>query len=92
MTEQQKFEAHMREEFGWEDQDFKSDSFGYYDSNTTAAWNAWQARASQDRSAELLGALVDVLGWVPGMAAWHTDAPMKAVERARAAISKARGE
>jgi len=55
-------------------------------------FDAWQARASQDRSAELLEALVDVLGWFPGRAAWHTDEPMKAVERARAAISKARSE
>jgi len=80
MTEQQKFEAwssiYQMRPAGW----------------TEACWNAWQARASQDRSAELLEALVDVLGWFPGRAAWHTDEPMKAVERARAAISKTRGE
>lgn len=38
---------------------------------------------------ELLSALKDIIGWVPGAAAWHTDAPIKAVERARAAIYKA---
>jgi len=38
---------------------------------------------------ELLSALKDIIGWVPGAAAWHTDAPIKAVERARAAIDKA---
>ena len=41
---------------------------------------------------ELLAALKDVMGWVPGPASWHTDEPMKALERARAAIEKARGE
>lgn len=38
---------------------------------------------------ELLSALKDIIGWVPGAASWHTDAPIKAVERARAAIAKA---
>jgi hypothetical protein len=43
---------------------------------------------------DLLEALRDVIGWVPGGAAemWHTDAPTKAVERARAAIAKAEGK
>lgn len=41
---------------------------------------------------ELLNALRDVIGWVPGASAWHTDAPMKAVERARSVIAKATGE
>lgn len=36
---------------------------------------------------ELLQALRDVLGWVPS-GPWHTDEPMKAVERARAVIRK----
>ena len=40
---------------------------------------------------DLLAALIDVLGWVPNGGAWHTDAPMKSVERARAAIAKAAG-
>lgn len=38
---------------------------------------------------ELLEALQDVIGWIPGRTAWHTDAPVQAVERARAAIAKA---
>ena len=38
---------------------------------------------------DLLLALKDVISWVPGASAWHTDAPLKAVERARAAIRKA---
>ena len=41
---------------------------------------------------ELLESLIDVLGWIPNGGPWHTDAPMKAVERARAVIAKARGE
>jgi hypothetical protein len=41
---------------------------------------------------DLLEALRDVIGWVPGPASWHTGAPAKAVERARAALSKATGE
>lgn len=40
---------------------------------------------------DLLAALIDVIGWVPGAAAWHTDAPLKAVDKARAAIAKATG-
>jgi len=40
---------------------------------------------------ELLDALRDVISWVPGASSWHTDAPIKAVERARAAIAKAEG-
>lgn len=41
---------------------------------------------------DLLAALQDVIGWVPGASAWHTDAPLKSVERARAAIAKATGK
>lgn len=41
---------------------------------------------------ELLEALVDLIGWVPGANSWHTDGPVNAVERARVAIAKARGE
>lgn len=43
---------------------------------------------------DLLAALRDVIGWIPGGASemWHTDAPSKAVERARAAIAKAEGK
>ena len=40
---------------------------------------------------ELLEALRDVIGWVPGRAAFHTDAAAKAVERAVSAITKATG-
>lgn len=52
MTEQQKFEAFLRDHFGYDDWDFKSDDIGYRDSHTSTAWYAWQARASQGRSAE----------------------------------------
>jgi hypothetical protein len=41
---------------------------------------------------ELLAALIDVIGWVPRREAWHTDAPIEAVDRARAAIQKATKE
>lgn len=40
---------------------------------------------------ELLEALRDVIGWVPG-AIWHTGEPTESVNRARAAIAKATGE
>ncbi|MBA4282219.1 hypothetical protein [Ralstonia sp.] len=40
---------------------------------------------------ELLAALKDVIGWVAGPSSFHTDAPLKAVDRARAAIAKAEG-
>lgn len=86
MTEQQKFEAWANAKFG--------PAPGAIPQNERYAslFEVWQARAAQDKSAELLEALVDVLGWFPGRQAWHTDEPIKAVERARAAISKARGE
>lgn len=38
---------------------------------------------------QLLACLKDVIGWVPGKSAWHTNEPLIAVERARAAITKA---
>jgi hypothetical protein len=38
---------------------------------------------------ELLEALIDVMGWIPGGTFWHTDAPKEAMEKARAAIRKA---
>ncbi len=37
---------------------------------------------------ELAAALRDVIGWVPGASSWHTTEPLKAVERARAALSR----
>jgi len=40
---------------------------------------------------DLLEALRDLIGWVPGPDQWHTDACPKAVERAIAAIAKATG-
>ena len=42
-------------------------------------------------SPDLLEALQDLIGWVPSSSHWHTDAPMKTLERARAAIAKATG-
>ena len=41
---------------------------------------------------ELLAALRDVVGWVPGREKWHTNAPIEAVERARTAIAKAEAD
>ena len=41
-----------------------------------------------DTAHELAEALRDVLGWVPGRAVWHTDEPMKAAGRARAALAR----
>ena len=40
---------------------------------------------------DLLAALKDVVGWVPGSSAFFTDGSSAAVERARAAIAKAEG-
>jgi hypothetical protein len=40
---------------------------------------------------DLLAALINIIGWVPGREKWHTDAPIQAVESARAAIAKATG-
>lgn len=40
---------------------------------------------------DLLEALRDLMGWIPGEAHWHTKAPSEALERARAAIAKATG-
>lgn len=41
---------------------------------------------------DLIAAVRDLIGWVPGPAHWHTDAAQKAVDRAIAAIAKALGE
>ena len=38
---------------------------------------------------DLLEALINIISWVPGREKWHTDAPIDAVEKARAAIAKA---
>lgn len=40
---------------------------------------------------ELYEALVKLVSWMPGPLAWHFDAPIKAVERAREVLAKARG-
>lgn len=39
---------------------------------------------------ELIECLADVIGWVPGDSAWHTNAPRHSVERARALLTKIR--
>lgn len=36
---------------------------------------------------QVLEALEGVIGWVPGRTAWHTEAPMQAVEKAREAAT-----
>ena len=71
MTEQQKFEA-------WADA-YQMRPAGW----TEACWNAWQARADQDKSAELLEELDRIAGCT-------TDAMTGAL--IQSAISKARGE
>lgn len=43
--------------------------------------------AERKKVALLLASLKDVISWVPGREKWHTDEPIKAVERARAVIS-----
>ena len=40
---------------------------------------------------ELVEALNGLIAWFPGPTAWHTNAPIKAVERARAVLAKAQG-
>jgi hypothetical protein len=41
---------------------------------------------------ELVGALDDVIGWVPvGRTFWYTDAPPKSADRARAVLAKHAG-
>ena len=39
---------------------------------------------------ELIAVLQDVISWVPGRPKWHTDEPIKAVERARSVMEKLR--
>ena len=59
VDERTEFEASMREKHGWEGRDFQSDSFGYFDGHTAAAWLAWQARAALQSPAPQAG------GWLP---------------------------
>lgn len=49
-------------------------------------WNK-RAEIAERHEKELVAALRELIGWVPGRAAWHTDASLKAVERARAVLS-----
>jgi len=46
-------------------------------------------RETKQQRDELLSSLRDVVGWVPGREKWHTDEPIKAVNRACAAIANA---
>lgn len=108
MTEQQKFEVYFlasRKSKGKGRRvsfDLLPDGT-YADDHTQRHWwtwqNAWQARAAQDKSAELLEALEEVVAvfesnpisitdtvWVTG------NRPETLYDHARAAISKARGE
>lgn len=61
----------------------------YYPSEGTPPDEA--DRALIAAAPDLLAALRDVISWVPGATAWHTDAPLKAVENARTVIAKATG-
>lgn len=74
MTEQQKFEEwasiYQMRPAGWAE----------------ACWNAWQARAAQDKSAELLEALEACVNY------GSMTGDDWVMEKARAAICKARGE
>ena len=57
-----------------------------------ATHNATGAHAMMNKGAdlidELVGALQELIGWVPGRQAWHTDAPEKAVERATDVLAR----
>lgn len=55
----------------------------------TAADAVARQAAHENITKELIEALEALVGWMPGPAAWHTDAPTKAVERARAVLAKA---
>ena len=44
--ERESFERTMMDKYGWQNEDFKLDDFGYADGQTDTAWMAWQARAS----------------------------------------------
>lgn len=57
-----------------------------YEQADSALANLWAA------APDLLAALKDLIGWMPGRVSWHTDEPIKAVERAKTAIAKAEGE
>lgn len=60
--------------------------------NVPLGWGPTRANARLIAAApELLAALKDVVGWVPGSSAFFTDGSSAAVERARAAIAKAEG-
>ena len=68
---------------------------GQQEANAALIASAPDLLAERDRlkaaNAELAKALQDVIGWVPGRAAWHTNEPIKAAERARAALTKHQG-
>lgn len=90
MTEQQKFEAWASKQ----GMALHYEGDGHYKNGIVARWwQAWQARASQDRSAELLEALEAMLsqfnfGTIAGIV--HDESA--AIVKAREAISKARGD
>ena len=44
--ERELFERTMMDKYGWQNEDFKLDDFGYFDGQTDTAWMAWQARAA----------------------------------------------
>jgi hypothetical protein len=44
--EREAFERTMMDKYGWQNEDFKLDDFGYFDGHTDTAWMAWQARAA----------------------------------------------
>ena len=89
MTEQQKFEATLSCEEDWGHRSFKKRKDGRYEKwSVQLAWDAWQARASQDRSAELLEALERYVQ----QDATHGMTDNNLYRTARAAISKARGK
>ena len=44
--EREAFERTMMDKYGWQNEDFTLDDFGYFDGHTDTAWMAWQARAA----------------------------------------------
>jgi len=44
--ERELFERTMMDKYGWQNEDFKLDDFGYFDGQTDTAWMAWKARAA----------------------------------------------
>lgn len=73
------------EPFGWTDCDES-------DEGAIPLYEQDDIDSLQAQCDELLAVLQDVISWVPGRPKWHTDEPIKAVERARAVMEKLRSK